>query len=153
MDINYRGYILLIREGRFVRACLKSSQRGEYVNWADFAKEKFEQGIIVIDEKTRLIFGVVGGIDFDKNLGLTTVRLVKAIENGKEGKPKVLKMDKYDFRAEGSFPIQIEGGAIKFNIVPFGDKGVILPKGSLIAQTVLDAAGINGAHLPFGALW
>ena len=124
------------------------------INWINLAGEKkYRQGTVIINEKGRIILGRVDSVSYDNSSGMATLNLRKAVVSaeGRE-KPDTVTMDRFCFDADESFPLQIENGAVKFMVFPFGDRGVLLPKGMFMVQSVLDAAGIGSLHVPYGAI-
>ena len=124
------------------------------IDWKNLALEEgFRQGTMIVNKNGLVVLGRVESIAYDRGSGMATMNLGKVIESaeGKE-KPDVIVMEKMTFMADESFPLQIENGAVKFVVFPFGNRGVLLPKGMLVVQSVLDAIGIGSLKVPYGAI-
>jgi len=61
-------------------------------------------------------------------------------------------MNRFSFKAGESFPLQIENGAVKFKIFPFGDRGVLIPRGIFLVQALREAAGVSDIRFPYGII-
>jgi hypothetical protein len=152
LDINYPHSIINISKA--TTAPFKNARRVQVINWKNLAGEKrYRQGTMIINENGRIILGRVDSVAYDGSSGMTTLNLGKVVVAA-EGNQKTdaVTMDRFNFKADESFPLQIENGAVKFVIYPFGDRGVLLPQGVFMIQSILDAAGIGNLNVPFGAI-
>jgi hypothetical protein len=124
------------------------------INWNDLAgEERYRQGTMIVNEGDRVVLGRIDSIGYDQYADMATVFLKKTVESREGGEqPRTVKTNKFSFKAGESFPLQIQNGAVKFKIFPFGDRGVLIPRGIFLVPALRDAAGIGNLRFPYGII-
>jgi len=108
---------------------------------------------MIVNEGDRVVLGRVDTINYDPRDDMATVFFKKAVESCQGGEQlDAVKINRFSFKAGESFPLQIENGAVKFKIFPFGDKGVLIPRGMFLVQAVRDAVGVSDIRFPYGII-
>lgn len=115
-------------------------------------QEGYEQGKLIVNERGGILVGKVDGIEYDQGSDMATVRFGRAVAARKGGPFEAVKKEKISFKATESLPLQIENRAVKFSIFPFGDRGVLVPRGIFLVQGVWEAAGLGFLMIPYGII-